>query len=82
MRRYGAIENDSLYEGQMAEEARGRRGQDSMLLGHDSRERRIEANRARLQAYEGLCEKVGELPADVAPAWLLAQPAVTTPMTS
>lgn len=36
---------------QKAEAAQGRRGQDSMLLGHDRREQRIEANRAKLEAY-------------------------------
>jgi aryl-alcohol dehydrogenase-like predicted oxidoreductase len=58
----------------------GRRGEDSTLLGHSRREQRIEANRAKLQAYERLCEKVGERPTDVALAWLLAQPAVTAPV--
>jgi NDP-hexose C3-ketoreductase / dTDP-4-oxo-2-deoxy-alpha-D-pentos-2-ene 2,3-reductase len=33
-----------------------------------------------LEAYEKLCRKLGEQPADVALAWLLANPAVTSPI--
>jgi aryl-alcohol dehydrogenase-like predicted oxidoreductase len=40
----------------------------------------LEANRAALEAYEDLCEGLGEEPAHVALAWLLAQPAVTAPI--
>jgi len=40
----------------------------------------LEANRAAIEAYEDLCAEVGEEPADVALAWLLAQPAVTAPI--
>ena len=32
------------------------------------------------QAYEALCRELGQAPADVALAWLLAQPAVTAPI--
>ena len=39
-----------------------------------------EANRPRLEAWEGLCDKWGERPADVALAWLLHQPAVAAPI--
>ncbi len=40
----------------------------------------VERNQARLEAYERLCGEAGEEPADVALAWLLAQPAVTAPI--
>ena len=58
----------------------GRREESSMLLGHGAREKRMAANRAKLQEYEGFCEELGEKPADVALAWLLAQPGVTAPV--
>ncbi len=41
---------------------------------------RIEALRPRLERYEAFCGELGEEPADVALAWLLAQPAVTAPI--
>jgi aryl-alcohol dehydrogenase-like predicted oxidoreductase len=41
---------------------------------------RIEKDRSRLEAWEGLCSKLGEKPADVALAWLIHQPAVTAPI--
>jgi aryl-alcohol dehydrogenase-like predicted oxidoreductase len=41
---------------------------------------RVEARRGELQAWEALCAELGEHPADVALAWLLAQPAVTAPI--
>jgi len=37
-------------------------------------------HRATLEAYERLCRELGEQPADVALAWLLHQPAVTSPI--
>lgn len=37
-------------------------------------------NRARLEEYEALCRELGEEPATVALAWLLHQPAVTSPV--
>lgn len=58
----------------------GRREEQSMLLGHGARERPLAANRLRLQEFEALCDAMGETPADVALAWLLAQPAVTAPV--
>jgi aryl-alcohol dehydrogenase-like predicted oxidoreductase len=36
--------------------------------------------RPRLEAYEGLCARIGERPANVALAWLLHQRAVTSPI--
>jgi len=43
-------------------------------------QKRIEALRPKLEAYENLCRELGEQPADVALAWLLHQPAVTSPI--
>jgi NDP-hexose C3-ketoreductase / dTDP-4-oxo-2-deoxy-alpha-D-pentos-2-ene 2,3-reductase len=40
----------------------------------------LEANRAAIEAYEKLCADLGEDPADVSIAWLLAQPGVTAPI--
>jgi aryl-alcohol dehydrogenase-like predicted oxidoreductase len=44
----------------------------------DSTQHRIEAHRDQLEAYEGLCRKLGANPADVALAWLLRNPVVST----
>ena len=41
---------------------------------------RIEQHRSQLVQYEVLCKQLGEEPADVALAWLLANPAVTAPI--
>jgi aryl-alcohol dehydrogenase-like predicted oxidoreductase len=40
----------------------------------------VEKYRPRLEAYKKLCDELGERPADVAMAWLLHQPAVTSPI--
>ncbi|GHO87067.1 oxidoreductase [Dictyobacter formicarum] len=40
----------------------------------------IEQNRTKLEAYEHLCTQLGEEPAQVALAWLLANPVVTAPI--
>jgi aryl-alcohol dehydrogenase-like predicted oxidoreductase len=40
----------------------------------------VEANREKFAAYEDLCEKLGEEPADVALAWLLHANGVTAPI--
>ena len=39
---------------------------------------RIEAHRDQLEAYEGLCRELGAKPANVALAWLLRNPVVST----
>ncbi|HVS19700.1 MAG TPA: aldo/keto reductase [Planctomycetota bacterium] len=41
---------------------------------------RIQRHRSQLEAWEGLCAELGERPADVALAWLLANPVVTAPI--
>jgi aryl-alcohol dehydrogenase-like predicted oxidoreductase len=40
----------------------------------------IEKHRAKLEAYEALCQELGEAPGDVALAWLLHNPVVTAPI--
>jgi NDP-hexose C3-ketoreductase / dTDP-4-oxo-2-deoxy-alpha-D-pentos-2-ene 2,3-reductase len=40
----------------------------------------LQRHRAAIEAYEDFCAELGEEPADVALAWLLAQPAVTAPI--
>lgn len=40
----------------------------------------IEKNRAKLERWEDLCREVGERPADLALAWILANRAVTAPI--
>jgi aryl-alcohol dehydrogenase-like predicted oxidoreductase len=40
----------------------------------------LERHRDQIEQYESLCEELGEEPANVALAWLLAQPAVTAPI--
>jgi aryl-alcohol dehydrogenase-like predicted oxidoreductase len=40
----------------------------------------LKENRKAIKAYEDLCDEIGEQPADVGIAWLLAQPAVTAPI--
>lgn len=40
----------------------------------------VQKHRVKLEAYERLCHELGERPADVALAWLLHQPAVTSPI--
>jgi len=44
----------------------------------DSTQQRIEAHRDQLEAYEGLCRELGANSADVALAWLLRNPVVST----
>jgi aryl-alcohol dehydrogenase-like predicted oxidoreductase len=46
----------------------------------DQVRQRLERHRAQVEDYEGLCDELGERPADVALAWLLHQPAVTAPI--
>jgi aryl-alcohol dehydrogenase-like predicted oxidoreductase len=42
--------------------------------------RRTEERRPQLEAYEDLCEEIGEDPGTVGLAWLLTRPAVTAPI--
>jgi aryl-alcohol dehydrogenase-like predicted oxidoreductase len=47
-------------------------------ISDDSTQQRIEAHRDQLEAYEGLCRELGAHPAEVALAWLLRNPVVST----
>lgn len=40
----------------------------------------VQKHRAQIEAYEALCKNLGENPATVALAWVLAQPGVTAPI--
>jgi NDP-hexose C3-ketoreductase / dTDP-4-oxo-2-deoxy-alpha-D-pentos-2-ene 2,3-reductase len=51
----------------------GRRSRD--LVG-----KKLEQHRAQIEAWEQLCRKLGEAPADVALAWTLHNPVVTAPI--
>jgi aryl-alcohol dehydrogenase-like predicted oxidoreductase len=44
------------------------------------RQKEIEKRHSQLEAYERLCQELGEAPADVALAWLLHNPVVTAPI--
>ena len=43
-------------------------------------QKRVEEHRPKLEAWEGFCKEMGEKPADVALAWLQANPVVTAPI--
>ena len=62
-----------LLGGALEKAAQGRRSSEEM-------EKRVEANRDKLVAYEALCKELGEAPAAVALAWLLHNPVVTAPI--
>ncbi len=40
----------------------------------------IQTHRAKIEAYESLCKKLGEKPANIALAWLLKNPVITAPI--
>lgn len=42
--------------------------------------KRLEKERPRIEAWENWCKKLGEKPADVALAWMLHNPAITSPI--
>jgi aryl-alcohol dehydrogenase-like predicted oxidoreductase len=62
-----------LLGGALRKASEGRRAADGM-------QQAIELNRPRLEAWESFCAELGEQPADVALAWLLANPVVTAPI--
>jgi aryl-alcohol dehydrogenase-like predicted oxidoreductase len=43
-------------------------------------QRRVDEKRAQLEAFEKLCSGIGESPANISLAWLLANPVVTAPI--
>ena len=46
----------------------------------ENMQKALEKNRSKVEAYEALCSRIGEKPADVALAWLLNNPIVTAPI--
>lgn len=62
-----------LLGGVLKKTSAGRRASPHMLA-------KISELRPQLEAYEMLCDELGEQPADVALAWLLHNPAVTAPI--
>jgi aryl-alcohol dehydrogenase-like predicted oxidoreductase len=46
----------------------------------DFAQKNVDKYRGKLEKFEGLCAEIGQKPADVALAWLLAQPCVTGPI--
>jgi aryl-alcohol dehydrogenase-like predicted oxidoreductase len=62
-----------LLSGALAKAKEGRRSQERTM-------KLIEKHRGRLERYEPLCKEIGEKPADVALAWILHNPAVTSPI--
>jgi aryl-alcohol dehydrogenase-like predicted oxidoreductase len=59
--------------GVLKKQSEGRRASEGM-------QQNIERNRAKLEAWEGLCAELGEEPADVALAWLMHNKVVTAPI--
>jgi aryl-alcohol dehydrogenase-like predicted oxidoreductase len=48
--------------------------------GSEQTRTEVDRRRSQLEAYEKLCADLGESPANVALAWLLANPVVTAPI--
>jgi aryl-alcohol dehydrogenase-like predicted oxidoreductase len=68
-----------MLAGVLRKEREGRRGEGRRPIERWM-EKEIEQKRAALEAYEALCDELGEHPAHVALAWLLHQPGVTGPI--
>jgi aryl-alcohol dehydrogenase-like predicted oxidoreductase len=62
-----------LLGGVLRKAAEGRRAGENV-------QKKLEAKRPQVEAYEAFCGELGESPADVALAWLLQQPGVTAPI--
>ena len=62
-----------LLGGVLAKAASGRRTTEEVA-------KKVEANRPKLERFEGLCKELGEDPATVSLAWLLRNPVVTAPI--
>jgi aryl-alcohol dehydrogenase-like predicted oxidoreductase len=62
-----------LLAGSLQRSDEGRRAGDRVQAG-------IEKNRPQLEAWEGFCRDLGQEPADVALAWVIANPVVTAPI--
>jgi aryl-alcohol dehydrogenase-like predicted oxidoreductase len=62
-----------LLGGILEKESTGRRAADHI-------QEKVEKHRPQLEAYESFCRELDESPADVALAWMLHNPAVTSPI--
>lgn len=62
-----------MLAGALQKESKGRRSSENV-------QKLIEENRPQLETYEELCREIGEEPADVALAWMLHNPDVTSPI--
>lgn len=62
-----------LLAGSRGKEQAGRRGEEGVA-------KEMEKYEAQLSQYEEFCQQMGEIPANVALAWLLANPVVTAPI--
>jgi aryl-alcohol dehydrogenase-like predicted oxidoreductase len=62
-----------LLAGTRGKEQAGRRGEEGVS-------KEMEKYAAKLSQYEEFCQELGEIPANVALAWLLANPVVTAPI--
>ena len=62
-----------LLGGALKKASKGRRSSERI-------QKAVEEHREQLEAYEALCDELGEAPANVALAWLLQNPAVTAPI--
>ncbi len=62
-----------LLGGALEKAAQGRRASEDM-------QKDIEKYRPQIEKYENFCKSIGEQPADVALAWMLANPVVTAPI--
>lgn len=62
-----------LLGGALGKEASGRRASEGMKS-------ELDKNRSKIESYEKLCANLGQEPADVAIAWLLSRPEVTSPI--
>lgn len=65
--------SSGMLAGALKKAAEGRRAQEGV-------QKMIDENRDKLEKYEALCDEIGENPADVGLAWLLANPVVTGPI--
>ncbi len=62
-----------LLGGVLQKTSEGRRAKEEL-------QKKIDLHRSKLEAYENFCSEIGEHPADVSVAWLLCNPAVTSPI--
>jgi aryl-alcohol dehydrogenase-like predicted oxidoreductase len=62
-----------LLGGVLQKAAEGRRANEDL-------QKRVEKDRPKIERYEAFCKELGEKPADIALAWLLANPVVTAPI--